>query len=95
MGCLKKKFLHFSGARDCLLCGVPYIVTIVTIPSCLILYTIYSHYLNILQIKSFGTIEIINHSYIINAFIIILSVIITHTVGHCPAKDNKINQGKP
>ena len=24
-GCLKKKCLHFSGTRDCLLCGVPYI----------------------------------------------------------------------
>ena len=24
-GCLKKKFLHFPGVLDCLLCGVPYI----------------------------------------------------------------------
>ena len=29
-GCLKKKNLNFSGAWDCLLCGVPYIYIIIT-----------------------------------------------------------------
>ena len=24
-GCLKTKFLHFSGALDCILCGLPYV----------------------------------------------------------------------